>query len=129
MSEAIPGLASAESRMVSVPGGRLHVMDFPGDEPALVVMHGFPDDSRIYNRLAPLLTPRRVVAVDWLGYGRTIEGVDYRGHDRGTRVHHIGRCCLGTVLDIRLLFRSQDGRGHRANHGIEQGNLAGSPHF
>src|SRR5262245_19614979 len=71
MSEAVPGLASAESRMVSVPGGRLHDMDFPGDETALVMMHGFPDESRIYNRLAPLLTPRRVVAVDWLGYGRS----------------------------------------------------------
>jgi haloalkane dehalogenase len=71
MSEVIPGSASAESRMVSVPGGRLHVMDFPGDEPALVALHGFPDDSRTYNRLAPLLAPRRVVAVDWLGYGRS----------------------------------------------------------
>jgi pimeloyl-ACP methyl ester carboxylesterase len=57
--------------MVSASGGRLHVTDFPGDEPALVVMHGFPDDSRIYDRLAPLLAPRRVVAVDWLGYGRS----------------------------------------------------------
>jgi haloalkane dehalogenase len=57
--------------MVSVPGGRLHVMDSRGAEPALVVMHGFPDDSRIYDRLAPLLAPRRVVAVDWLGYGRS----------------------------------------------------------
>jgi pimeloyl-ACP methyl ester carboxylesterase len=71
MSEAIPEPVAAESRMVSVPGGRLHVTDFPGDEPALVVMHGFPDDSRIYDRLAPLLAPRRVVAVDWLGYGRS----------------------------------------------------------
>jgi haloalkane dehalogenase len=71
MSEAIPKSAAAESRMVSVPGGRLYVRDFPGEEPALVVMHGFPDDSRIYDRLAPLLAPRRVVAVDWLGYGRS----------------------------------------------------------
>jgi len=71
MSEAIPEPVDAEFRMVSVPGGRIHVTDFPGDEPALVVMHGFPDDSRIYDRLAPLLAPRRVVAVDWLGYGRS----------------------------------------------------------
>jgi len=34
-------------------------------------MHGFPDDSRIYDRVDPLLAPRRVVAVDWLGYGRS----------------------------------------------------------
>ena len=52
-----------------MPGGRLNVRDFPGVESALVVMHGFPDDSRIYDRLAPLLAPRRVLAVDWLGYG------------------------------------------------------------
>jgi haloalkane dehalogenase len=71
MSDAIPEPAAAESRMVSAPGGRLHVTDFPGVEPALVVMHGFPDDSRIYDRLAPMLAPRRVVAVDWLGYGRS----------------------------------------------------------
>jgi pimeloyl-ACP methyl ester carboxylesterase len=71
MSEASLEPVTAESQMVSVPGGRIHVTDFPGDEPVLVVMHGFPDDSRIYERLAPLLAPRRVVAVDWLGYGRS----------------------------------------------------------
>src|SRR5262249_33031266 len=49
--------------------GRLHVSDHAGDEPALVLMHGFPDDSRIYNRLVPLLSPRRAVAFDFLGYG------------------------------------------------------------
>jgi hypothetical protein len=31
------------------PGGRLHLTDHPGRQ------HGFPDDSRIYERLAPLL--------------------------------------------------------------------------
>jgi haloalkane dehalogenase len=71
MSEAIPEPVAAEPRMVSVPGGRIHVADYPGVEPALVMMHGFPDDSRIYNRLARLLAPQRVVAIDWLGYGRS----------------------------------------------------------
>jgi haloalkane dehalogenase len=71
MSEASLNPVTAESRMVSVPGGRVHVRDSAGAEPALVMMHGFPDDSRIYDRLAPLLAPRRVVAVDWLGYGRS----------------------------------------------------------
>jgi haloalkane dehalogenase len=71
MTEASPDPVTAESRMVSAPGGRLHVTDSPGAEPALVMMHGFPDDSRIYDRLAVLLAPRRVVAVDWLGYGRS----------------------------------------------------------
>jgi pimeloyl-ACP methyl ester carboxylesterase len=43
-------------------------------------MDGFPDDSRICDRVAPLLAPRRVVAVDWLGYGRSdrVEPVSLR---------------------------------------------------
>jgi len=40
MSETIRESVAAESRMVSVPGGRLHVRDFPGGAPALVVTHG-----------------------------------------------------------------------------------------
>ena len=42
-------------RQVQATDGELHVTDCPGDEPALVLMHGFPDDSRIYARLVPLL--------------------------------------------------------------------------
>jgi pimeloyl-ACP methyl ester carboxylesterase len=51
--------------------GDLYAVDHPGREPALVLMHGFPDDSRIYDRVVPLLGPRRVVAFDFLGYGRS----------------------------------------------------------
>ena len=80
-------------RQVPTATGRLHVADHAGDEPALVLMHGFPDDSRIYNRLVPLLSPRRAVAFDFLGYGgsdRPRTGtLDSAGH-----VHQ-----LGAVLD------------------------------
>jgi len=34
-------------------------------------MHGFPDDHRIYDKLLPRLSPRRAVAFDFLGYGRS----------------------------------------------------------
>jgi haloalkane dehalogenase len=51
--------------------GSIHVVDHPGEEPAIVLMHGFPDDHRIYNKLLPLLSPRRAVVFDWLGYGRS----------------------------------------------------------
>ena len=58
-------------RQVPATDGGLHVTDCPGDEPALVLMHGFPDDCRIYARLVPLLFPRRAVTFDFLGYGRS----------------------------------------------------------
>ena len=57
------------TRQVSTAMGRLQVSDHAGDEPARVLMHGFLDDSRIYNRLVPLLSPRRAVAFDFLGCG------------------------------------------------------------
>ena len=81
------------SRQIPTAMGRLHVSDHPGDEPALILMHGFPDDSRIYNRLVPLLPPRRAVTFDFLGYG---------GSDRppaGTLDGAGHRHQLGAVLD------------------------------
>ena len=42
------------TRRVPTAMGRLQVTDHPGDEPALILMHGFPDDSRIYDRLVPV---------------------------------------------------------------------------
>src|SRR6266566_3356665 len=51
--------------------GRLNVNDYPGNDPAIVMTHGYPDDSRIYQRLLPDLTPRRVVTFDFLGHGRS----------------------------------------------------------
>jgi 2-hydroxy-6-oxonona-2,4-dienedioate hydrolase len=35
------------------------------------MMHGFPDDSRIYDRLVPFLAPRRAVAFDFVGHGQS----------------------------------------------------------
>jgi pimeloyl-ACP methyl ester carboxylesterase len=65
------GRGSVVSRQIPTAGGGVHVDDRPRDEPALVLMHGFADDSRIYSRLLSLLAPPRVVALDFLGYGRS----------------------------------------------------------
>jgi pimeloyl-ACP methyl ester carboxylesterase len=67
-----PGPASpATTKRVQVPGGGLHVIDQPGAEPAVVLLHGFPDDSRIYHWLMPHLAPHRAAAFDFLGYGHS----------------------------------------------------------
>ena len=99
MSEVSPESAVPASRTVEGLGGRLHVRDYPGQEPAFVMMHGFPDDSRIYDRLAPLLAPRRVVAVDWLGYGRSERSEPAPFHDEQHRQQ------LRAVLDALKLGR------------------------
>ena len=81
------------TRRVPTAMGRLQVTDHPGDEPALVLMHGFPDDSRIYTRLVPRLSPRRVVTFDFLGYGAS-DRPRAGALDRADHLHQ-----LGAVLD------------------------------
>jgi pimeloyl-ACP methyl ester carboxylesterase len=61
-------------RVVESEEGPLFVVDRAGREPAIVMMHGFPDDHRIYDRLARKLRPQRAVAFDWFGYGRSGRG-------------------------------------------------------
>lgn len=52
-------------------GGSLYVRDFHGEGPAFVVLHGFPDNSHIYDVLIPHLVSagRRTIAIDFLGFG------------------------------------------------------------
>src|SRR5215468_3734731 len=49
---------------------RIHVRDHPGSGPPIILMHGFPDNLHLYDRLVPYLSPpRRVVLFDFLGWG------------------------------------------------------------
>ena len=77
-SSALP--AFTEHR-IQRSGGRLYVRDFPGNGPAFVVLHGFPDNAHIYDDLIPHLVSagRRVIAVDFLGFGASDkqEGAQY----------------------------------------------------
>jgi haloalkane dehalogenase len=61
--------------------GSLYVRDFPGGGPTFVVLHGFPDNSHIYDDLIPHLVSagRRTVAIDFLGFGASDkpEGAHY----------------------------------------------------
>jgi pimeloyl-ACP methyl ester carboxylesterase len=57
---------------------RIYVREYPGEEPAIVLMHGFPDNLHLYDRLYPQLSPpRRVVAFDFLGWGASDKPAGY----------------------------------------------------
>ena len=57
---------------------RIHVREYPGREPAIVLMHGFPDNLHLYDRLYPYLSPpHRVVAFDFLGWGASDKPAGY----------------------------------------------------
>ena len=56
---------------------RIHTREQPGDEPAVVLMHGYPDNHHLYDRLVPLLPDRRVVVFDFLGWGESDKPTDH----------------------------------------------------
>ncbi|MEW6519106.1 MAG: alpha/beta hydrolase [Thermodesulfobacteriota bacterium] len=48
---------------------RIYTREYPGTEPAIILLHGFPDNLHLYDRLVPRLAPRRLVTFDFLGWG------------------------------------------------------------
>jgi haloalkane dehalogenase len=51
---------------------RIYVREYAGEEPTIIVMHGFPDNLHLYDRLVSYLSPsRRVVTFDFLGWGNS----------------------------------------------------------
>jgi haloalkane dehalogenase len=79
--EAKEGVSSTGRgyREHTVPRGphHLYARDYLGSEPAIVLLHGFPDDLHLYDRLVPELTQRRVVVFDFLGWGRSDKPTGY----------------------------------------------------
>ena len=56
----------------------INAREYPGEEPAIILMHGFPDTMHLYDRLLPLLTSsRRVVTFDFLGWGDSDKPAGY----------------------------------------------------
>ena len=56
----------------------MYAREYPGEDPAIVLMHGFPDTMHLYDRLLPWLSPsRRVVTFDFLGWGASDKPAGY----------------------------------------------------
>jgi pimeloyl-ACP methyl ester carboxylesterase len=49
----------------------IYVREYSGAEPAIVLMHGFPDNLHLYDRLVPHLCGRHLILFDFLGWGRS----------------------------------------------------------
>jgi haloalkane dehalogenase len=56
----------------------LYGREYPGEDPPILLMHGFPDNLHLYDRLVPRLSPsRRVVTFDFLGWGASDKPAGY----------------------------------------------------
>ena len=57
---------------------RIYLREYLGEEPTIILMHGFPDNLHLYDRLSPHLSPpRRVIAFDFLEWGASDKPVGY----------------------------------------------------
>jgi haloalkane dehalogenase len=74
-------------------GHGIHVQDYAGSDPPVVLLHGFPDNLRLHDRLVPHLESRRVLAVDFLGWGASDKPTGY------PRTAHDQTAELAAVLD------------------------------
>lgn len=61
----------ALERVIPVGDHRIFAIEIPGEEPAVLLAHGFPDNLHLYDRLYPFLRGRRVIAFDFIGWGRS----------------------------------------------------------
>src|SRR5215207_7202769 len=80
---------------------RIYAREYPGEEPAIVLMHGFPDNLHLYDRLVPHLAGRRVVSFDFLGWGASDKPTGYpytASNQTGDLDAVIGHLQLGSVV-------------------------------
>lgn len=75
-SNLAPPMASAvpyREHHIPHDGHMIYAREYPGQGPAYVMMHGFPDNLHIYDYVVPYLTKagRRVVVFDFLGFGQS----------------------------------------------------------
>lgn len=80
-----PPMASAvpyREHRIPHDGHMTYVREYPGQGPAYVMMHGFPDNLHIYDYVVPYLTKagRHVVVFDFLGFGQSekVASADFR---------------------------------------------------
>jgi pimeloyl-ACP methyl ester carboxylesterase len=96
-------------RHIETPQGRVYAVDYSGDKTPIVLMHGFPDDHRIYDKLLPRLSPQRAVAFDFVGYGRSdrTDRLDFSARAHSAQITAV----LNAVHAERVVLVGHDASG------------------
>ncbi len=95
----LPATPRATGSFVQLAGGlRVHYLERPGAEPAVLLLHGLPGTAEDFNEVTALLAGRRTVAIDRPGFGFSTGG--YFPFDRQLQVIQelIGRLRLGRPI-------------------------------
>jgi pimeloyl-ACP methyl ester carboxylesterase len=98
-----------DTRSVSVNGSRLWVGEQPGDGTAIVLMHGFPDNHHLYDRVLPYLGGRHLVTFDFLGWGDSDKPRDH-AYTADAQTQELDRVIAALQLD-RVILVAHDASG------------------
>lgn len=105
MNPHVPAYPDFTEHHVPRDRGSVYVRDIAGDGPAFVMLHGFPDNGRIYDEVIPYIAAagRRAVTIDFLGFGASEkpDGARYsfaqQLGDLEAVVEHLG---LGSIITV-----------------------------
>ena len=91
-------------------GHQIYAREYPGGEPAIILMHGFPDNLHLYDRLIPFVSPsRRIVTFDFLGWGASDKPQDY-AYTAANQEGELDSVIRGLPLD-RVVLVAHDASG------------------
>src|SRR5215470_14847155 len=91
-----------DARRVPTNGSSLWVGEQPGEGTPIILMHGFPDNHHLYDRLLPHLAGRRVVMFDFLGWGDSDKPTDH-AYTASAQVEELDRVISALGLDRVIL--------------------------
>lgn len=92
----LPATPKPRGHFVTLAGGlRIHYLERPGPEPAVLLIHGLPGTAEDFEAVTPLISGHRTIAIDRPGYGYSSGG--YFPFDRQLQAVHelIARLHLG----------------------------------
>jgi hypothetical protein len=83
---------------------RIYVRDLPGAEPPIILMHGFPDNVHLYDRLSPYLSPPRRVVL-FVGLMGTSAGAFYGYAGFGFDINFGSKCVVTPTAAAGYWYR------------------------
>ena len=98
-----------DERKVRHDGHELWVSDQPGQGPGIVLLHGFPDNHHLYDRVLPYLRDRHVVTFDFMGWGDSQKPADY-AYTADGQAREIATVVDALALD-RVILVAHDASG------------------
>src|SRR5262249_12189083 len=98
-----------ETLSVQTNGSRLWVGEQAGQGPPIILMHGFPDNHHLYDRLLPHLGGGRVVTFDFLGWGDSDKPADH-AYTTDAQTAELDRVIAALNVD-RVILVAHDASG------------------